>query len=49
MDLETWVTALLDKIKEASEGDTDFTLYLTKETTKEIAGAWNKTEWIEIY
>lgn len=49
MDIEAWVIALLDKIKEASEYNADFTLYLTKETTKEIAGAWDKTEWIEIY
>lgn len=49
MDIEAWVIALLDKIKEASEDNADFTLHLTKEATREIAGAWDKTEWIEIY
>jgi hypothetical protein len=49
MTLEEWVITLLEDIKEAGEKGENFDLHLEKEMVKEIADAYDKSEWIEIY
>lgn len=49
MDLENWVVELLNDIKEASGKDENFDLHLESAYVKEIAEAYDKSKWIEIY
>ena len=49
MILEGWVVELLQDIKEASEKGENFDLHLESVYVKEIADAYDKTTWIEIY
>lgn len=49
MDIESWVTELLDDIKEASSKNENFDLHLEAVYVKEIAAAIEKIQWIEIY
>ena len=49
MILESWIIELLEDIKEASRKDENYDLHLEKEMVKEIADAYDKSKWIEIY
>lgn len=49
MDLETWVIDLLITIRNAAYNGENFDLHLENEAAKEIATAYDKTDWIEIY
>jgi hypothetical protein len=49
MDLESWVIDLLENIKEAAENDMNFDLHLEASYVVEIAEAYDKSKWIEIY
>lgn len=49
MILESWIIELLEDIKEASEKGENYDLHLEKEMVKEIADAYDKSKWIEIY
>ena len=49
MDLESWVTALLEEIKEAAEKGENFDLHMHASYVTEVAQAYDKAEWIEIY
>lgn len=48
MNLELWVLALLDSIKEAGYKGKEFDLHLDNDTAKEIAYAYDNAKWIEI-
>jgi hypothetical protein len=48
-DLESWVIGLLDCIQMLSEKGENFDLHLESEAVNEIAEAYKRTEWIEIY
>lgn len=47
--LESWVYQLLNKIADASEEGTDFTLHMTKNEVKQVQEAYAETIHIEIY
>lgn len=49
MDLEQWVVDLLKSIKEAACKGENFDLHLESDAVKEIASAYDLTDWIEIY
>lgn len=49
MDLEAWVIDLLKTIKNAANNGENFDLHLENVAAKEIANAYDKTDWIEIY
>ena len=49
MSLESWVTEVLDDIKEAAEKGENYDLHLEASVVKEIAAAYDETQWIEIY
>ena len=49
MNIENWVIELLEDIKEAAEKGENFDLHLESVYVKEIAEAYENTEWIEIY
>ena len=49
MDLESWVIALLEDIQTASEKGKNYDLHLKSTVVNEIAEAYKRTEWIEIY
>lgn len=49
MDIENFVTDLLNDIKEAGLKNENFNLHLEASDTKELAEAIDNIEWIEIY
>lgn len=49
MDLETWVIDLLKDIINAANNGENFDLHLENVAAKEIAKAYEKIDWIEIY
>ena len=49
MDLEQWVIDLLKEIRDAGYNGENFDLHLENDAAKEIASAYDLTEWIEIY
>lgn len=49
MDLESFVIELLNDIKEAGLKNENFDLHLEAASTKEMAEAIDKMQWIEIY
>lgn len=48
-DIETFITELLEDIKEAGNKNENFDLHMEAPQVKEIADAYNNTKWIEIY
>lgn len=48
MDLEQWVIDLLKSIREAAYNGENFDLHLENELVKDIAIAYDATDWIEI-
>lgn len=48
MDLETWVTELLQDIQTAAEKGENYDLHLESTVVAEIAEAYKQTDWIEI-
>ena len=49
MVLETWIIHLLKDIKTAAEKGENYDLHLDPPAVDEIAEAYSRTEWIEIY
>ena len=49
MDLESWVTNLLQDIQTAAEKGENYDLHLEFPAVVEIAEAYDHTAWIEIY
>lgn len=49
MDLENWIVELLEQIRQASLKDENFGLSLNRHDVHEIAEAYDKAEWIEVY
>lgn len=49
MDMENFVSELLNDIKEAGLKNENFDLHLEASYTKELAEAIDNIEWIEIY
>lgn len=49
MDLETWVTKLLQDIQTAAEKGENYDLHLELPAVEEIADAYSHVNWIEIY
>ena len=49
MDLEHWVVELLVDIAEAAAKGESFTLHMQNEYVKELAEAYRRCSWIEIY
>lgn len=49
MDLEGFVVALFDSIKDAAKDNSSYTLELTPEEAKELAELWSNTKWFELY
>lgn len=49
MDIEAWVIELLQDIQTAAEKGENYDLHMEAVYVKDIAEAYNKTTWIEIY
>lgn len=49
MNLEQWVIDLLKSIRDAGYNGENFDLHLENDAAKEIASAYDATDWIEIY
>ena len=49
MDLEHWVVHLLVDIQEAAMKGENYDLHLEPPALEEIAEAYKRTDWIEIY
>lgn len=49
MDLETWVLELLQDIQTAAKHGENYDLHLEFPAVEEIAEAYDRTAWIEIY
>lgn len=49
MNLETWVVELLKDIQTAAKNGENYDLHLEFPAVDEIAEAYHRTRWIEIY
>ena len=49
MFLETWIMDLLNDIKEAANNNENYDLHMEASYVAEVAEAYDKAEWIEIY
>lgn len=49
MNLESWIIVLLDDIRTAAEKGENYDLHLESTAVVDIAKAYEKTKWIEIY
>lgn len=49
MNLESWVVELLNDIKESAEKGENFDLHMGAPYVAEVAEAYAKSKWIEIY
>ena len=49
MNLESWIVALLQDIQTAAEKGENYDLHLEPPAVEEIAEAYKRTDWIEIY